>query len=69
MPGVRSTEHGDGQFPRRLAGPTENSGESRAEKTLVMWGLDGAAGKYLMGCLLEDNLEMSCTVPRGQSTG
>lgn len=58
-----------GQVQRRLAGPTENSGESRAEKTVVMWGLDGAVGKYLMGCLLEENLEMSCTVPKGESIG
>lgn len=58
-----------GQFQRRQAGPTEKSGESRAEKKVVMWRLDGAVGKYLMGCLLEENLEMSCTVPSEEFIG
>lgn len=51
------------------AGPTDNSAESRAEKTVVMRELDGAVEKYLMGCLLKENLEMSCTAPRGESIG
>ena len=53
------------RFQRRLICPRDNSEETRAEKTAVMWGLDGVAGKDLMNCLLEENLEMSCTFPRG----
>ena len=36
-----------------------------AEKAVAVWGLDGVVGKYLKGCLLEENLEVSRTVPRG----
>lgn len=66
---MRPAEDEDGQrkhFHRRLARPTENSGATRAEMAV---GTGGGFWEIFDGCLLEENLEILCTVSKRDLQG